>query len=116
MAAFVLHVDAVVTCSHQGTVKITPTQTRATVGGRPIATAADAMVVTGCPGVPPGPPPVCVSVAWTAVSTAVRAGGSPVLLQTAPPAGAPVPGPGVVTGPPPPVPLVTQMQLRVTAR
>jgi hypothetical protein len=108
---FVLHAMATITCSHGGQVKIAPSQTRALVNGLPIATALDMMVVGGCPGVGGSPP--CTTVKWSAVSARVTCSGIPVLLQPLPPTG-PVPGAGVVAGPPPNVPLVASMQLRVS--
>lgn len=112
MPGFVLSTGAVLTCSHGGKVEFVPAQVRALVAGTPIATVADKITVAGCPGVGVAPP--CTLVSWVNFSGQVSASGQPVLLQALPPAG-PVPGDGTVAGPPPPVPLVTAMQLRVTA-
>lgn len=111
MPGLVLHSGAVLTCSHGGKVTFAPAQTRALVAGTPIATLTDQITVTGCPGVSGV---VCTKVQWANVSGRVLANGQPVLTQAPPPAG-PVPGGGVVAGPPPPVPLVMTMQLRVVA-
>jgi hypothetical protein len=111
MPGLVLHVQATITCSHQGRITITPSQTRALVNGMPIATTLDTMVVAGCPGVSPAPP--CTTARWTDASARVQASGSPILLQSLPPAG-PVPGGGVCVGPPPNIPLVSAMQTRVS--
>jgi hypothetical protein len=105
----VLHTGAVVTCSHGGKVQFTPSQVRAQASGTPICTTADKGVVSGCPGVSGV---VCTVVSWVNASTRVKANGVPVLVQAPPPAG-PVPGGGTVAGPPPPVPLVWAMQMRV---
>jgi hypothetical protein len=112
MPGFVLSVGAAVTCSHGGQVKVRPAQIRALAGGTPILTLADQLTVAGCPGVSGSPP--CTLVQWTNVSGRVSASGQPVLVQSLPPTG-PVPGGGTVAGPPPPVPLVMAMQLRVVA-
>lgn len=112
MPGYVLSSGAVMTCSHGGQVKDAPAQPRALASGTPVATLADVLTVVGCPGVSGSPP--CTVVTWINVSTRVLANGSPVLLQSLPPAG-PVPGDGTVAGPPPPLPLVAAMQLRVVA-
>ena len=112
MPGFVLSAGAAITCSHGGQVKVVPAQARALAGGTPILTVSDQLTVAGCPGVSGSPP--CTLVLWTNVSGRVTASGQPVLVQSVPPAG-PVPGGGTVAGPPPPVPLVAAMQLRVVA-
>jgi hypothetical protein len=111
MPGLVLHAGATLTCSHGGQVQFVPAQVRALVAGTPIATAADQITVAACPGVSGV---VCTVVRWVSVSGRVTASGQPVLVQSVPPAG-PVPGGGTVVGPPPPVPLVAAMQLRVVA-
>jgi hypothetical protein len=110
MPGLVLHAQATCACSHQGQVQIAPAQTRALVGGKPIATQSSVITVAGCVGVQGV---FCTKVQWTGVSTRVSAGGSPILTQAVPPAG-PVPGSGVVVGPPPNLPLVSAMQTKVT--
>ncbi|MFG2296008.1 hypothetical protein [Streptomyces sp. NPDC048603] len=111
-ASFVVTTAAVITCGHLGKVQDSPGQLRVLAGGAPVATAADLLTVTGCPGVSGSPP--CTGVAWTGLAARVLAGGRPVLVQNPPPAG-PVPGAGVCAGPPPVTPLVHLIQLRVTA-
>lgn len=112
MPGFVLTAGTVLTCSHGGTVTITPTQARALASGSPIATVSDQFIVAGCPGVPPAPA-VCTKVQWVGTASRVTASGQPVLVQSLPPG--PVPGDGVVAGPPSPIPLVATMQLQVVA-
>ena len=51
MPGLLFHAQATVTCAHGGRLTITPTQFRALVRGRPIATSSDAIVVAGCAGV-----------------------------------------------------------------
>jgi hypothetical protein len=112
MPGFLLSTASVVTCSHLGTVTITPTQHRALVGGAPIACALDTMLIGGCPASSPSSPP-CTTLKWTGLAGRILVGGQFALLQTTPPAG-PVPGDGTCVGPPPTTPLVTVVQLRVS--
>lgn len=114
MPGLVLHAGAVLTCSHGGQVKIIPAQVRAAASGTPICTVADTFTVIGCPGVPASPGVVCTKVTWQNTASRVKANGVPVLVQAPPPLG-PVAGGGLVAGPPPQVPLVVAMQLRVIA-
>jgi hypothetical protein len=114
MPGLVLSAGAVLTCAHGGQVKIVPAQVRAAVSGTPICTAADTFTVVGCPGIPASPGVVCTTLTWQNTATRVTANGVPVLVQALPPAG-PVPGGALVAGPPPPIPLVSAMQLRVVA-
>lgn len=111
MPGLVLHAGAVLTCSHGGQVKIVPAQVRAEVSGTPICTVADVFTVVGCPGVMGV---VCTTVTWQNTASRVTANGVPVLVQAPPPLG-PVPGGGLVAGPPPQIPLVSVMQMRVIA-
>lgn len=111
MPGLVLSAGAVLTCAHGGQVKIVPVQVRAAVSGTPICTAADTFTVVGCPGVSGV---FCTTLTWQNTATRVTANGVPVLAQAPPPAG-PVPGGALVAGPPPNVPLVIAMQLRVVA-
>jgi len=111
MPGLVLHTGAVLTCSHGGQVTFLPAQVRAQVSGTPICTMADQATVVGCPGVSGV---FCTRVSWQNASSRVTANGFPVLVQAPPPPG-PVPGGGVVAGPPSQVPLVVAMQLRVVA-
>jgi hypothetical protein len=112
MPGFLVSTASVITCSHLGSVRITPTQHRALVAGAPIASALDTMVITGCPAATAVNPP-CTTLRWTGVTGRVLVGGQPALVQTLPPAG-PVPGAGVCAGPPPNTPLVSAVQLRVS--
>ncbi len=111
MPGYLVSIASSITCSHLGTVKITPSQQRALVGGAPIATALDTTVIGGCPAGTPTSPP-CTTLGWTGTASSVLVSGQPALLQTLPPAG-PVPGDGTCVGPPPNTPLVTAIQLRV---
>jgi hypothetical protein len=111
MPGFLLTADATVTCSHGGQVEFAPAQTRALAGGAPIATLADQLVVAGCPGIPASPGVVCTTVEWIGVASRVTASGLPVLVQSLPQG----PGDGTVIGPPPPLPLVAEVQPQAVA-
>lgn len=112
MPGLLFHAQATATCSHGGRLTITPTQFRALVRGRPIATSSDAIVVGGCAGVSGA---FCSTVKWANVSGRVLADHRPVLLQAPVPPVPPAVGNGAVVGPPPNVPLVLTMQLQVIA-
>jgi hypothetical protein len=112
MPGLVVTTATVITCGHLGPVRDAPAQSRILVGGAPVATALDQLVVAGCPGVAGSPP--CGKAVWTGLAARVLAGGAAVLVQAVPPAG-PVPGSGVCVGPPPTTPLVHAGQLRVRA-
>ncbi|MFS8203782.1 hypothetical protein ACLVWQ_34560 [Streptomyces sp. CWNU-52B] len=79
-----LGAGAVISCPHGGRASTATTSTAAVlVDGRPVATATDGYVVTGCPHTVDGVPVPCVSVRWTADGgTGVTVGGAAVLLDT----------------------------------
>lgn len=117
MPGLMLHSNATAQCTHLAPVQITPSQTRVTVMGQPVATAPSQLIVSGCPfQVPIGTgtkPQPCVLVRWSLLSARVTVMGQPVMLQ---------PGPG--TGPgicqsieqiPQGPPTVAALQPRVTA-
>ncbi len=78
-----LHVGAVVMCSHGG--QATPAQPfpRVLVSGQPVVTQPTPYLVAGCTLPPPtaanGP---CVTAQWLTGAVRVLAGGLPVLLAT----------------------------------
>lgn len=82
MAGFLVHVGAVVLCSHVvGQVSIQSSNTRVKVSGQFVATMSDFYTVTRCPffvGLKPQP---CVLVRWLAPAARVRVNGQPVILQ-----------------------------------
>jgi hypothetical protein len=112
MPGLIVHSGMTMTCPHGGTVTVVPSDPLGPkVNGSPVATAADQIVVVGCPA----QPTPCVKVQWANVST-VLVNGSPVLTQSTPPAG-PTPGGGVCAGSAAPgPPLISAMQLLVTGR
>ncbi len=50
-----LHVSAITTCPHAGTVQAPPSNTKVSVGGRLVLTLPDVISVVGCPFTVPGP-------------------------------------------------------------
>ena len=92
MPGLLLHVGAVMQCSHQATVSTTPTQPKVLVSGQSVATASNLLTVTGCPfQIPIGTgtkPQPCVRVQWAMLSTKILVNGQPVLLQALPGSGA----------------------------
>lgn len=73
----------VMTCSHGGTAQHVPTQTRVLIVGSPVLVQSDSNAVAGCAFTIPGPKPSpCTKIQWTVAATRVKAGGTPVLLQS----------------------------------
>lgn len=114
MPGVLLHVGAVVQCTHMAPATTSPTQTRVFVRGLPVATTANLYAVAGCPFTLPGPKPSpCVRVQWTMPAARVLVGGVPALLQTPPGTG---PGAGLCLSPeqaPQGPPNVTAIQTNV---
>ena len=114
MPGFLLHVNAVMQCTHGGLVTTAPTQPRVVVSGQPVATANNLLTVAGCVFTIPGPKPQpCIRVQWLNLSTRLVVGGVPPLLQAGPGSGAGIcqSAEQIPQGPP----LVSVMQSRVTA-
>lgn len=114
MPGYLLHVGAVVQCTHAAPSVTTPSAPRVFVSGQPVATVSNVWSVTGCPfQIPVGAgtvPQPCISVRWAMPSGRILVGGSAALLQ---------PGPGTGAGAclnaeqaPQGAPVVNQMQLR----
>ena len=93
MPGLILHVGAVMQCTHMAPATTAPTQPRVTVSAQAVAITTNQIVIAGCPfQIPPVPKPQpCVKVQWSMPSTRILVAGSPVLLQTPP-------GPGVGAG------------------
>jgi hypothetical protein len=91
MPGLLLHVGAVMQCTHVAQVTLAPGQTRVLVSGQPVATVSNLLTVAGCPfQVPVGAgtkPQPCVKVQWLLMSSRVLVGGQPALLQPAPGSG-----------------------------
>ena len=115
MPGLLLHVNAVMQCTHMAPATIAPSQPRVVVSTQPVATMVSQIAVAGCPfqipfGVGTKPQP-CVTIRWTMPSTRFLVGGQPAALVPAP-----GPGPGVCQSPeqiPQGPPMVGAMQTRV---
>jgi hypothetical protein len=119
MPGLLLHVGAVMQCTHAATATVTPSQPRVVVSGQPVAAISSPMTpvatVAGCPFQIPVPggtkPQPCVTVKWTMPSTRFVLGGLPAALVPAP-----GPGPGIcqsVEQIPQGPPVVSTVQTRV---
>lgn len=80
MPGFLLHVGAVVTCSHGGQAQPTVPNPRVTVMGQPTVTLAAPYVVAGCAFVPPAGNGPCVTAQWVTAATRITSNGQPLLL------------------------------------
>ena len=116
MPGFLLHVNAVMTCTHAAKATIAPSQPRVVVSGQPVATMTSPIAVAGCPfQIPVGAgtkPQPCVLVKWAMPSTRFLVMGQPAALV--PPTG---PGPGIcqsVEQIPQGPPIMGAFQVRVT--
>lgn len=78
----ILHLGAIVTCSHGGQAIPTPVDTRVLVSGQPVATQGSVYTVAGCGFVPPGGNGPCVTGTVIVAASRVLASGVPVALQT----------------------------------
>lgn len=81
MPAPVLHLGAVVTCSHAGPAQPLSPFPRVLLSGQPAVTLASPYAVTGCALSASGTPP-CVTGQWLAGAVRVVAGGAPVAVMT----------------------------------
>ena len=93
MPGLMLHVGAVMSCTHQAPASTAPTQPRVLLGTQPVALSSNIILVAGCPFQVPTPagvpkPQPCVKVQWAMLSTRVLVTGQPVLLQAPPGSGA----------------------------
>jgi hypothetical protein len=83
MPGFLLHVNAMATCSHAGQITIQPSTSRVFVSNQPVATVNDLTMVAGCTFTnPSGAPQPCVNVRWVQPATRVFVNGQAVLLST----------------------------------
>jgi hypothetical protein len=78
----ILHVGAVVLCSHAGQATATAPSPRVTVSGLPITTIAAPYAVAGCAFVPPAGNGPCVTAQWIVGALRVTSLGQPVVLLT----------------------------------
>jgi hypothetical protein len=77
MPAPVLHLGAVVTCSHAGTATPTAPFPRLLVSGQPAVTIASPYAIVGCGLTGTGAPP-CATGQWLIGAVRVLAGGAPL--------------------------------------
>lgn len=115
MPGFLLHVNAVMQCTHAAPATITPSQPRVLVSGQPVATMASLIAVAGCPfQIPVGAgtkPQPCMTIKWAMPSTRFLVGGQPAALVPAPGT-----GPGICQSAeqiPQGPPIVSAVQARV---
>jgi hypothetical protein len=88
MPGFLLHVGAVMQCTHGAPATVAPLQPRVLVSGQPVAPLASVIAVAGCPfTIPPGKPQPCVLVKWLMPSTRFLVSGQPAALAPGPGAG-----------------------------
>jgi hypothetical protein len=73
----ILHLGAVVTCSHAGPATPLSPFPRVLLSGQPLVTIASPYAVTGCALTGTGPPP-CATGQWLTGAVRVLAGGAPV--------------------------------------
>jgi hypothetical protein len=108
MPGFLLHVGALVQCSHAAPVSAISSNTRVLVNGLPVVTISDTFLVAGCPFIVALVPQPCVRVQWLVPASRVLVNGQPALLQTST---------GLCLGPtqaPQGAPIVSVVQTRVT--
>ena len=92
-----MHVGAIATCPHGGTVQTAPTNARVTVMGMPVITMADQSLVAGCALSAATPPTPCLKIQWIP-SARVKVMGVPAAVAVPPGVSVgPVPGPAIIT-------------------
>jgi hypothetical protein len=82
MPAPILHVGAVVACSHGGQAVPTVPSTAVFVSGMPVATIAAPYAVAGCAFVPPAGNGPCVTGQWVVGAMQVLSHGQPVAIMS----------------------------------
>jgi hypothetical protein len=80
MAGPILHVGAVVMCSHGGMAIPTVPSPFVTVSGMPVATIAAPYAIAGCAFVPPAGNGPCVTGQWIVGSLCVTSNGQPLAI------------------------------------
>jgi len=78
----ILHMGAVVMCSHGGVATPTAPNPMVLVSGMPITTIAAPWAIAGCAFVPPGGNGPCVTGMWIVGSLQVTSNGQPVAIMT----------------------------------
>jgi uncharacterized Zn-binding protein involved in type VI secretion len=75
-----LHLGAMLLCSHAGQATPTAPNPRVLVSGQPVTTMGGPYVVAGCAFVPPAGNGPCVTAQFVTSATRVLVGGQPALL------------------------------------
>ncbi len=83
MPGFLVHLNAMVTCSHAGLAQPNAPNPRVTVSGQAIVTMACPYTITGCTA-PSVQLPPCVAGLFTAGAVRVLSNGSPVAVAAGP--------------------------------
>ena len=78
----ILHMGAVVMCSHGGVATPTAPNPMVLVSGMPITTIAAPWAIAGCAFVPPGGNGPCVTGMWIVGSLQVTSNGQPVAIMS----------------------------------
>lgn len=73
-----LHVGAIVTCSHAGLAQPTAPNPRVLVSGQPTVTQPTPYAIAGCALTPSGSP--CVTGTWTTATTRVTSNAQPLVI------------------------------------
>ncbi|MDQ6660005.1 MAG: hypothetical protein M3Z24_03450 [Chloroflexota bacterium] len=81
MPGYLLHVGAIVLCSHGGMAQPLIPYPRVTVSGQPVVLQTTPYAVAGCPYIVVLVPVPCVTATWLTGSLRVKANGLPLLLQ-----------------------------------
>lgn len=87
MAGTSIDANATLQCPHGGTVRISPSSQKSTVGGAAMTAQSDSTTVSGCPfQKPAGPstvPSPCLTVKWIVGDTRVKVSSVPSLSKSA---------------------------------
>lgn len=81
MPAPIVHLGAIVMCSHAGQATPTVPFPRVMVSGQPVVTLSTPYVIAGC-ALTGTPTPPCVTGQWVVGALRVLAGGTPVAVQS----------------------------------
>ena len=81
MPGTILHVGAIVMCSHGGQATPTAPDARVSVGGQPITTTTAPYSIAGCAFTPPSGNGPCVTAQWTVGATRVTVYSSDVTVE-----------------------------------
>jgi hypothetical protein len=81
MPGYLLHVNATMSCPHQGKVNSAASYQGVKVGNQAVVTMSDQFPIAGCTFTIPGPKPQpCMKVTWLMAATKVKVKGKAVVL------------------------------------